>query len=167
MKKESTQGTEFNTYREGYEINLPTSGNFTRGKLLGWQINGSDKLYTEIPDTITGNITLKAVFAEEHDHKLCGTKEGEVCPHTEIASHSEIIHYEAIDNTIPEDELVNMLQSGGKYHMVSTISFATNRTIEVTDDLYLCLNGYNLINVKFFNNAANKRMLRSKDRRRL
>ncbi|MBQ2205412.1 MAG: InlB B-repeat-containing protein, partial [Lachnospiraceae bacterium] len=59
--------TDMTTYREGYIQTLPTKDNFKDGSnFLGWQINGSDKFYTEIPATMTGDITLKAYFGNDY-----------------------------------------------------------------------------------------------------
>ena len=54
---------DMTTYREGFVTKLPTADNFTDGSnFKGWQINDSDEFYKEIPETITGDITLKAFF---------------------------------------------------------------------------------------------------------
>ncbi|MBQ2205382.1 MAG: InlB B-repeat-containing protein, partial [Lachnospiraceae bacterium] len=139
---------EMTTYREGFAHALPTTGNFVSGNytLSGWQINGSSKLYKEIPSTQRGNITLKAVF---HDnHKLCGITG--TCTHTEGESHSDKVAYEALNpDGMTDNEIVSLLAAGGNYHLVSTVSFATNKTITLTKDLYLCLNGSGLEKVVF------------------
>lgn len=53
-------------YREGYEVTLPTQGNFKprndKKTLIGWRIGSDPTIVNSIPATQTGDITLTAVW---------------------------------------------------------------------------------------------------------
>ncbi|MBR4313292.1 MAG: hypothetical protein IKP66_00095, partial [Lachnospiraceae bacterium] len=86
----------------------------------------NSKLYFEIDED------NYLILTDVHKHFVCGFR-GE-CKHIDIASHSEIIFYEKNVST------VSIPTSGKAYLNGDTVIDTTT----LDNDLYLCLNGYNL-----------------------
>jgi hypothetical protein len=107
--------------------------------------------------TLNGNDLVIINTNNKYFHKLCGIDGSKTCSHTEVEAHAEEVEYSILNTSgMSEDEIVGLLSSGGKYHLLEKLSFSTTKTIKITDDLYLCLNGYDIEKVRFISNVSNK-----------
>ena len=70
--KDNTPWKEFNKYREGEVNALPTANEVKKDGYIfkGWSINGSENLEISITTGFTGNLTIKAIWAEEGSRDL-------------------------------------------------------------------------------------------------
>lgn len=79
------------------------------------------------------------------DHLICGNTETEGHTH-HIIEHDPadmgVINYEPLKD-------IDLLKNGGKYYLVSDLIYDTVTTITPDDKLVICLNGFNVKNVKF------------------
>ena len=85
-----------------------------------------------------------------HRHKLCGVDVEVDCNHKNISNHNLLNNGIATYNN-----LINLQTSlvGGYYYIDKNYDNMIN--INLTSDLYICLNGYNITNINFLGNGHN------------
>ena len=93
--------------------------------------------------------------ASGHKHKLCGVAEGVACTHEEIAEHTNILEYYALQNGIAVDAAKELMQGFATtdapehFFLGGNISATEKTIVTIKRDLYLCLNGNSISNILF------------------
>ena len=85
------------------------------------------------------------VIETEHIHKICGISSESECRHGRINSHNKAYEYNNIASNI------SCIPKEGMAYIKENVTLSSSITL--TNDLYLCLNGFNLTGISFVNNS--------------
>ena len=123
--------------------------NWTVDQVIDFDENLYKKVYSADKTLHSGiNVMMKednVIIGNDHIHKICGLATNSECVHNGIATHSSIVYEEYI---VTDD-----FPTEGAYYLPEDIKNISN--IELTNDLYLCLNGYNISNINFISSEYN------------
>ncbi|MBR4314215.1 MAG: hypothetical protein IKP66_04820, partial [Lachnospiraceae bacterium] len=92
---------------------------------------------------------------DNHKHKICGIASTATCTHTEVAAHTDTANYTKLNDSLAFDIKVNMIaglsagESPAYLFLENDLTSDTLTTITLKRNVYICLNGHNMTNIRF------------------
>ncbi|MBR0038590.1 MAG: hypothetical protein IJP71_01135 [Lachnospiraceae bacterium] len=113
-------------------------------------------------DTFLANFTVGVsgdyavlISDDNHKHKICGIASTATCTHTETAAHTDVANYTKLNDSLAFDTKVNMIaglsasESPAYLFLENDLTSDALTTINLKRNVYICLNGYNMTNIRF------------------